>query len=78
MKAINFDWYKIPEGAAPNWLLLKVLGVLITAMAVSQGASFWYDMIRRLKGEQISPEENEMVGSVTVTDQGTNVLINRR
>lgn len=78
MKAINYDWYKKPEDAPANWLLLKLIGLLVTTFAVSQGASFWYDMIRRVKGEQISPEADETVGSVTVTEQGTNVLINRR
>ncbi len=31
---------------------LKVLGLLITAIAVSQGSSFWYDILRRLTGQQ--------------------------
>ena len=78
MKAINYDWYKKPEDAPANWLLLKIIGLMITTFAVSQGASFWYDLIRRLKGEQIAPEADETVGSVSVTEQGTNVLITRR
>lgn len=78
MKAIDFKWYTMPEDAPSNWLLLKILGLLITAFAVSQGASFWYDLIRRLKGEQVTQEADETVGSVTVTEQGTNVSIHRR
>lgn len=34
------------------WLLLRILGIVITGIAVSQGSSFWYDIIRQLKGEQ--------------------------
>jgi hypothetical protein len=35
-----------------GWAFLKVLGLGITAAAVSQGSSFWYDMLRQLKGEK--------------------------
>lgn len=58
MKAIDFEWYQKPADAPENWLLLefwrKLPGMLITALAVSQGSSFWYDIIRRVKGEQTS------------------------
>lgn len=36
------------------WLLLKIAGLAITGLAVSQGSSFWYDIIRQIKGEQKS------------------------
>lgn len=52
MKAINFKWYNQPTDAPANWLFLKFLGILITAFAVSQGTSFWYDMMKQLKGDQ--------------------------
>lgn len=52
MQAINYNWYQKPSNAPANWLLLKILGLLITAFAVSQGSSFWYDLIKRLKGDQ--------------------------
>lgn len=35
-----------------SWLALRILGLLITGVAVSQGSSFWYDIIRQIKGEQ--------------------------
>ncbi len=34
------------------WLFLRILGLVITGVAVSQGSSFWYDIIRQIKGEQ--------------------------
>ena len=52
MKAINFKWYEAPTDPPANWLFLKILGILITAFAVSQGTSFWYDLIKQIKGEQ--------------------------
>lgn len=33
-------------------LLTRILGILITGIAVSQGSSFWYDIIRQIKGER--------------------------
>jgi len=33
---------------APNWAL-KVLGWIITWIAIAQGSSFWYDMLKRIK-----------------------------
>ena len=38
------------------WLFLRILGLLITGIAVSQGSSFWYDIIRQIKGEQKKTE----------------------
>ncbi|MBM3150671.1 MAG: hypothetical protein FJZ96_00460 [Chloroflexi bacterium] len=34
------------------WLFLRILGIILTGIAVSQGSSFWYDIIRQIKGEQ--------------------------
>ncbi|MGC1375117.1 MAG: hypothetical protein WA821_02780 [Anaerolineales bacterium] len=62
MQAINFTWYQAPENAPAYWLLLKILGILITAFAVSQGSSFWYDLIKKMKGD------------ATPTDTTTNVV----
>jgi hypothetical protein len=31
------------------WLLSKILGLVITSLAVSQGSSFWYDALKKLK-----------------------------
>ncbi len=57
---LQIGWWKAPAdlpetGKALDWVgwaLLKVLGLGITAAAVSQGSSFWYDMLRQLKGEK--------------------------
>ena len=39
----NSDW-----GAWALFILLKVAGLGITAIAVSQGASFWYDLLKKI------------------------------
>jgi hypothetical protein len=31
------------------WVLSKILGLVITSLAVSQGSSFWYDALKKLK-----------------------------
>ncbi len=56
MNAIDFTWYQKPGDAPSNWLLLKVIGLLITTLAVSQGSSFWYDLMKQIKGEQTTPQ----------------------
>jgi hypothetical protein len=33
-----------------NFILLKLLGLGITAVAVSQGSSFWYDLLKKVTG----------------------------
>ncbi len=52
MQAIDYTWYARPEDAKDDWLVMKILGLLITTLAVSQGSSFWYDLIKRIKGDQ--------------------------
>ena len=49
------------------WLLLRLLGLIITGIAVSQGSSFWYDIIRQIKGEQKKADAatGETPGAVT-------------
>ena len=48
-----------PKDAAPLakawWIILKIVGLAITFAAVSQGSSFWYDILRQLKGENAKP-----------------------
>jgi hypothetical protein len=44
--------------SAIEWVtfaVLKLLGLAITALAVSQGSSFWYDLLRRLTGQKSPP-----------------------
>lgn len=54
LQAIDYKWYVKPDDAKNNWLAMKIFGLFITTLAVSQGSSFWYDMIKRFKGEQTS------------------------
>ena len=51
-----------PEGA--GWLY-KILGILLSSLAVSQGAPFWVDVVRRLIGLRkgsVPPKEEEETG----------------
>jgi hypothetical protein len=63
MNAVNF-WYQKPPEAPDGWgwlwneIAKKFPGMIITTIAVSQGSSFWYDLIKRLKGEA-SPTSDE-------------------
>jgi len=41
-----FDWV--------NFIILKIVGLFITAVAVSQGSSFWYDVLKKLTGSPLS------------------------
>ncbi len=60
---VKFGWWQIgdtlpPEGDAMAWarfIFLKVLGLGLTATAVSRGSSFWYDLFKKLTGSQTSP-----------------------
>lgn len=55
---LKFSWLQGSDfprarnlGAEASWLGLKLLGLLITAAAVSQGSSFWYDILKKLTGQ---------------------------
>jgi len=77
MQAIDYQWYVKPEDAGNNWLLMKVLGLLVTALAVSQGSSFWYDLIKRLKGDPTTTAASG-VNAVVETDEAFNVRIKKK
>ncbi len=38
-----------------TFAVLKLLGLAITAVAVSQGSSFWYDLLRKMTGQKTPP-----------------------
>lgn len=40
-----------------QFIVLKILGLGITAWAVSQGSSFWYDLLKKLTGRKTSSTE---------------------
>jgi hypothetical protein len=46
-----FDWL--------NFIFLKFLGLMITAVAVSQGSSFWYDILKKLTGTPSQPSSSD-------------------
>jgi len=55
--SIQVGWWQtqsVPQdGDVGTWIgfiLLKVAGLSVTALAVSQGSSFWYDLLKRLTG----------------------------
>lgn len=58
VEALNMKigWWAIPEnrpvadaaaGMQARYWVLKVIGLIITAIAVAQGSSFWYDSLKR-------------------------------
>jgi hypothetical protein len=56
LSIIKLSWWQL-EGALPDgsstsdwvsFILLKLLGLGLTAVAVSQGSSFWYDLMKKL------------------------------
>ena len=57
---LKFGWWAVPGslpvqdaagGVWAGWVLKKILGLVLTATAVSQGSSFWYDILKRLRGD---------------------------
>lgn len=53
--SIRIGWWQTEQfpqdGAVGDWvsfIILKVLGLGITAAAVSQGSSFWYDLLKKV------------------------------
>ncbi len=57
--SMRLGWWQTqgpPAGSTlPQWglyVVLKLLGLAITAIAVSQGSSFWYDLLKRLTGQK--------------------------
>lgn len=55
--SIRTGWWQtrlFPAQAAPleiaRYVLLKLAGLAVTAAAVSQGSSFWYDILKRITG----------------------------
>lgn len=52
---LNFGWWRteLPEAgtSAMGWVyfvILKLLGLGLTAAAISQGSSFWYDLLKKI------------------------------
>lgn len=67
--SIQIGWWQtqsLPQGGnAGTWagfILLKIIGLGLTALAVSQGSSFWYDLLKRLTGGGGSRDSGEAKG----------------
>ncbi len=67
--SIRLGWWQYAPLALPTspaeWarlVLLKLAGLGITAAAVSQGSSFWYDVLRKLSGAKSSPKGGALEG----------------
>jgi hypothetical protein len=55
--SFNLGWWRTltppPGGITGDWMGMigvKAAGLALTALAVSQGSSFWYDMLKKLTG----------------------------
>lgn len=63
-RTYRVDLRRLPDGQDGNNWFLKVLGIVITALAVSQGAPFWFDVLNKfivvrstIKPHEKSPEQ---------------------
>lgn len=55
--------YNLIPFVADGWLLnilTKITGLAITSFAVAQGAPFWFDLLRRITGQNKRDEEDRM------------------
>jgi hypothetical protein len=59
--SFRIGWWQSQTLPAPknpldwlNFVLLKFVGLFITAVAVSQGSSFWYDVLKKMTGAPVS------------------------
>jgi hypothetical protein len=66
---LNFGWWRteLPEAgtSAMSWvsfLILKVLGLALTAAAISQGSSFWYDLLKKISSPTSSSSSSTSSG----------------
>ena len=68
--SLKIGWWRqldtLPQNALPaDWIkfgLLKLAGLSITVAAVSQGSSFWYDLLKRVTGRSGGGGDGETKG----------------
>jgi hypothetical protein len=67
--SIRIGWWQtqqLPESnAVGDWVLfflLKIVGLGLTAAAVSQGASFWYDLLKKIASPTTSSSSSKSSG----------------
>lgn len=72
---VKFGWWQL-EGALPagsnalDWagfVFLKLLGLGITTVAVSQGSSFWYDLLKKITASPSSSSSSSSSGAEGTT-----------
>lgn len=68
--SLRVGWWRaedMPTPATPGglltYILLKIAGMGITAAAVSQGSSFWYDLLKKVTGQGSTPPAVSSDGS---------------
>lgn len=60
--SLKIGWWSLPQNQPKPednvflWVIKKIAGLAITFVAVSQGSSFWYDILRKFKGESTSTD----------------------
>jgi hypothetical protein len=66
---IRFTWWHLqdtfPQNSGTPWvtfILFKIIGLSLSVIAVSQGSSFWYDILKKLTGKTSSPVSEEAKG----------------
>ena len=62
--SIRLGWWQpqnlpqeAPAAGWPAFTLLKIVGMAVTALAVSQGSSFWYDVLKKTTSRPSAAEE---------------------
>ena len=61
-----------------SWWLKKIIGILITGFAVSQGAPFWFDMLNRitnLRGAGSPPDKATPLASPPAAPPPTSIVV---
>lgn len=78
--SIRIGWWQAQEFPANNdymgWVwfaLLKVVGLGITAAAVSQGSSFWYDLLKKLSSPTTSTSSSKSSGGSSSSSSSSSV-----
>lgn len=58
---LGLGWQSLEADKNIPWWLLKLAGLLITGIAVTFGAPFWFDVLKKLLGKSNSPEKTTEV-----------------
>jgi hypothetical protein len=78
--SIKIGWWQTERPAAnanaADWavfVLLKIVGLGLTAIAVSQGSSFWYDLLKKLSSPTSSKSSSSSSGGSSSSSSSTSV-----